>query len=152
MLTNKLLVATDGSDAARAAEEAAAALCNSMDECEIEVVTVIHPRYHPYSRTTPFAALSSEEDVERAKKLLNEAGDRIRALVKNPRAIVYEQLLEGESPAAAIIHEAEAEGENRLIVIGNRGLGGLAGLALGSVSTQVLHAAKAPVLLVKVKE
>lgn len=149
MLLNRLLVATDGSLPAQAAEEAAAAIANSLDECEIEVVTVIPPRQHPYSRSHPFGPQSTEEDVNRAKALLAQAAERIRAKLKNPRAYVFEQLLEGESPAAAIIAEAEATGEPRMIIIGNRGLGGFAGLALGSVSTQVLHGAKGPVLVVR---
>jgi nucleotide-binding universal stress UspA family protein len=152
MLNNRILVATDGSAPARVAEETAAAICNSMEECEIEVVTVIPPRHDAYSRSTPYSPHSSDEDVRRAQALLSEAADRIRAKLTNPRASVFEQLLEHTSPAAAIVREADADGTCRFIVIGNRGLGGLSGLALGSVSTQVLHASKCPVLLVKVQE
>lgn len=152
MLSSKILVATDGSAPAQVAEETAALICNSLEDCQIEVVTVIQPRRRMYVKTTPYSPESSDEDVKRARTLLSEAADRIRAKLTNPRATVYEQLLEDTSPAAAIIREADAAGSCRLIVIGNRGLGGLAGLALGSVSTQVLHASKCPVLLVKVQE
>ncbi len=152
MLTRKLVVATDGSEPARAAETLAAMLCNSMTECEIEVVMVIPPRIHTYSRSSPFGAQSSEEDVKKAQALLSEAAERIRSQLTTSRASVYEQLLEHDSPASAIIHEADATGETALIVIGNRGLGGFAGLAMGSVSSQVLHGAKGPVLVAKVQE
>ncbi len=54
MRIRKLLLPTDGSEPARAAENMAVAFCNSMPECEIEVVTVIHPRQHIYSRSVPF--------------------------------------------------------------------------------------------------
>lgn len=149
MRIRKILLPTDGSKPARAAETMAVLLCNSMPECEIEVVTVIHPREHLYSRSVPFAVQSTEEDVKKAQALLSEVGERVRSQITNPRASVYEQLLEHSSPATAIIQEAEVTGESALIVIGNRGLGGFAGLALGSVSSQVLHGAKGPVLVAK---
>lgn len=151
MPTGRLLVATDGSEPARAAEKAAGLLANSLGECEIEVVTVIHPRSQPYSRSRPFGPQSSAEDVRRAEELLAQAAERIRAVLTNPRARVFEQLLEGDSPAAALIAESEATGEPAPIVIGNRGLGGFAGLVLGSVSTQVLQGAKGPVVLIKTR-
>jgi nucleotide-binding universal stress UspA family protein len=45
---------------------------------------------------------------------------------------------------------AEAEDEDfDLIVMGSRGLGGIKEYILGSVSNQVVHEAKSPVLVVK---
>ncbi|MBC7590039.1 MAG: universal stress protein [Salinibacterium sp.] len=48
-------------------------------------------------------------------------------------------------PADVLISAAE---EARMLVIGSRGLGGFAGLVLGSVSTQCVHRAVCPVLVV----
>jgi len=50
--------------------------------------------------------------------------------------------------AQALLDEAAARRAD-LIVMGTRGLGGLAALTLGSVATRVLHGAKVPVMLVK---
>jgi len=126
-------------------------LCNHMGRCTLEVVTVIHPQVEKaaYSRAHPYGAYSSRADVTEAERLLSEVGDRIRAQLTNPEAKVYEQLLEHDSPAKAIVEEAEATGECGMIILGARGLGGFESLALGSVSSQVLHAARCPVLIIK---
>jgi nucleotide-binding universal stress UspA family protein len=49
-------------------------------------------------------------------------------------------------PAEALL--AEAEGAD-LVVVGSRGLGGFSGLLLGSVSQQVAHHARCPVVIVR---
>jgi len=95
------------------------------------------------------ARTSTDEDVSRAKELLRASAERVRALLTNDEVSVVEQLVEGESPAGAIVHESLEDGGCKLIVMGNRGRGGFESLALGSVSTQVLHGATCPVIIVK---
>lgn len=150
-MNNRILLATDGSASARAAENLAIDLCNQLGRCTLEVVTVIHPRVEKaaYSRAYPFGAYSSQADVAEAERLLSETGSRVRAQVTNPKAEVFEQLLEHDSPAKAIVDEADATGDCSMIVLGARGLGGFESLALGSVSSQVLHASRCPVVIVK---
>jgi nucleotide-binding universal stress UspA family protein len=71
----------------------------------------------------------------RARTLEEKSGHRPRIRVR-----------EGE--AASVILEAAEEGEERtLIAVGQRGLGSLDRLRLGSVSTKVLRAAKEPLLV-----
>jgi nucleotide-binding universal stress UspA family protein len=71
-------------------------------------------------------------------RLLGEAGD----LAEGVR--VHRDLV-AEPPAAALVersHEAD------LIVVGTRGLGGVREVLLGSVSRQVVHGARCPVVVV----
>jgi nucleotide-binding universal stress UspA family protein len=53
--------------------------------------------------------------------------------------------VENDLPARALLHAAEGAW---LLVVGSRGLGGFKGLLLGSVSQQVAHHARCPVLIV----
>jgi nucleotide-binding universal stress UspA family protein len=52
-------------------------------------------------------------------------------------------------PVAATIDRVAREEQVAHIVMGTRGLGGVRGLLLGSVATQLLHLADVPVTLVK---
>jgi nucleotide-binding universal stress UspA family protein len=51
-----------------------------------------------------------------------------------------------EGPAAAVLIEESLRAD--LLVVGSRGLGGFAGLMLGSVSQQCAHHARCPVVIV----
>jgi nucleotide-binding universal stress UspA family protein len=52
-------------------------------------------------------------------------------------------------PVAATIDRVAREEDVAHIIMGTRGLGGVRGLLLGSVTTQLLHLADVPVTLVK---
>jgi nucleotide-binding universal stress UspA family protein len=57
-------------------------------------------------------------------------------------------LVQGPTPADAIIKEAESRSAD-LIVVGSKGFGGAKGFLLGSVPNSVLHHSRIPVPLVK---
>lgn len=84
-----------------------------------------------------------EEIFHHATTLLNQ---RAVALQGAGIARVQPEVVFGD-PAAAIVDSAESTAPG-LIVVGSRGLGAVARLRLGSVSTKVLHAASGPVLIV----
>ena len=79
------------------------------------------------------------------EKMLSDAVEEAKAAGLSGK--VTSRLLIGK-PGDAIIAEA-SEGGFNLIVIGDRGLGGLKELLLGSVSHQVVNESTIPVLVVK---
>lgn len=85
-----------------------------------------------------------EELFHHAAGILNE---RVIALQAAGQLDVTPEIVFAE-PATAIVGAAEGAGGPALIVVGSRGLGAMARLRLGSVSTKVLHAATDSVLIV----
>lgn len=65
--------------------------------------------------------------------------------VAGERAGEVERVLVAGSASDAILEHAH---DAELIVVGSRGLGAVAGLLLGSVSKQVLHQARSPVVVI----
>jgi nucleotide-binding universal stress UspA family protein len=78
-----------------------------------------------------------------AQAILDDASSLVR-----PAVDVRTLLVDGE-PADAILRQAEAAGHD-LIVMGSRGRGDAASILLGSVSRQVLHYSRVPVLVVHI--
>lgn len=147
MIPNKILVATDGSPAARGAESFAAGLADMMSECQVTVATVLNPR-GAYSKGGAFMA-STDAEIQEAESIVAEAAKRITDAIHNDKVTVKPVVIEAVSSALGLIDEAHAGGTCSLIVMGSRGHGGFASLVMGSVSTQVLHGAHCPVLIVK---
>ncbi|APA98954.1 universal stress protein [Nocardia seriolae] len=63
--------------------------------------------------------------------------------------VTVERRVSGDTPVRALLEYADAA---QLLVVGTHGRGGLGRLALGSVSTALLHAAACPVLVVGSRE
>jgi nucleotide-binding universal stress UspA family protein len=156
-LFDKVLVPIDGSRHAHAALQTALELAEVHgSELEILHVTSYSETYAPME-TEPIGgageASSPPEWIDeymtklRAndEKMLSQALEEAEKL--HPGLKLASKLLWGR-PGKAIVSEAE-EGGFDLVVIGSRGLGGLAGLVLGSVSQHVVNESKVPVLVVK---
>jgi nucleotide-binding universal stress UspA family protein len=151
-----ILIAYDGSPAARAAVKEAGVL---FAPGPATVLTVWEPGLAEMmfvpdptgmgSTMLPFDP-SVTREVERASEehaqtLADEGAALAREAGLDARALAAEDLTD---PPDAIVTTAEAE-HARAIVIGSRGLGALKSKLLGSTSKQVLHRAQCPVIVVR---
>ncbi|MEU8326232.1 universal stress protein [Nonomuraea sp. NPDC048881] len=84
-----------------------------------------------------------EANAEHCARLLEEAADRARALAGDVK--VTTELLSGNVAGELIRESATAGG----VVLGSRGLGGFAGMTVGSVSLAVAGHASGPVVVVR---
>jgi len=86
---------------------------------------------------------------------LREAGSRASAKAlkdatgKCEHADVAFETLIRTGHIAEVIAQVAREEDIKHIVMGTRGLGGIQGLLLGSVATQVIHLAEVPITLIK---
>jgi nucleotide-binding universal stress UspA family protein len=133
----RIVVGVDGSEPARrallwAAEEA------RLRDADLEVV---HAWQHP---TTTFGLVLPADDREaaaaHARHLLDLAVEAVAG-----RGLTVEPILV-DGPSARTLIETSAGAA--LVAVGSRGRGGFSGLLLGSVSGQVMHHARCPVVIV----
>jgi len=122
----RVLVPTDGSDNALQAVNYALALAKENPKTQVIILSVI----------PPFAETRAGIALEKARNAFINAG-----------LTVQTELLEGE-PADTIIKYAQEQKMDN-IIIGQRGLGALKSMVLGSVSQKVLHNANIPVTIIK---
>jgi nucleotide-binding universal stress UspA family protein len=134
-LPKKILLATDGSEDARLAGQAAA---NLSDKAGAELHIVHAWQYVPH----PF--IDADYYEEEAGRLLKAQTE----LVSDTGAPVSQAHLVMGPPVDAILDVGEEVGAD-LIVVGSRGHGTLGRLILGSVSEGVVHHAARPVLVLR---
>jgi nucleotide-binding universal stress UspA family protein len=87
--------------------------------------------------------LGRDERRDAAKATLDEAVEPLRNGVP-----IEEVLVEGSAAKALLRASEDAD----LLVVGSRGLGGFRRLLLGSVSTQLAHHSRCPVVIVREDE
>ena len=136
----RIVVGVDGSQYARRA------LAWAVDEARLRRarLEVVHVWHAPYMTGFPFATMpvSPVELEEAAHHLLTEIVSEIDA---HDLAAPVEKVMAVGSPAECLLKVAQGAD---LLVVGSRGLGGFAGLLLGSVSHQVAHHATCPVVII----
>ncbi|WP_433500714.1 universal stress protein [Sphaerimonospora sp. CA-214678] len=139
-MTEPIVVATDGSPAATSAVEWAADDA-ARKHLPLRIVHVLDltpydiPRY-PVSDVYDHLTGSGRE-------ILRQAGRTARE--RRPGIEVTTEMIEGD-PVQVLRRQAERAPE---LVVGSRGLGGFAGMLLGSVSTHVAGHVDAPVVVVR---
>lgn len=143
---NKILVPTDGSDMALHAARVARALAEKFNS-RITLVHVIQNYY-----TLP--AFSMPDTVTIPVSVMQDLEDTGKIILDNTLSLFadfpgkVDTRLEYGPPGQQLIDIA-TEGHYSLIVMGRRGLSGVTGLLLGSVSNHLVHYAPCPVLIVK---
>jgi nucleotide-binding universal stress UspA family protein len=138
---SKILVGVDGSDCARRAFDAAADMAK-VTGSKIIVLCVVQPPIVMGQRKQTAARFVGILERE-AKLILADY-----AAEADKRGLKAETALARGHPAKIILYTARAEKAD-LIVVGSRGLGGMKGMLLGSVSSAVVHNSKTPVLVAK---
>lgn len=145
---NAILVACDGSDPSQRAVAAAGRMA-AAENTPLILLNVIRDMQFPQ-------ALSRMAEVERlvgtrsdvlqyvADKILKDAAE----VAKKEGAKTVETTTATGDPATCIVDAAKEKGAD-LIVLGTRGLGGMAGALLGSVSRKVSNIAEQNVLIVR---
>lgn len=145
----KILVATDGSRAARAAVRFAAEMASSCRSKELILLTVAETRLEGVGLFPKAAALSTllqMRDGLRANKILATAARELHGLKADVRR-KYVRPRKGESVAQTILRKAREE-HAELIVAGNEGRGAIRQWVLGSVAQRLISTADRPVTLV----
>ncbi|GAA2717030.1 universal stress protein [Actinoplanes palleronii] len=140
MRAQAVVVATDGTEASRAAISWATAEALRRGQ----PLRVVHVLDWDWSAARyEFAGELFEDERQQAEALV--AGVARRARAATPELEAESDLLIGD-PAAQLIIDTESAG---LMVLGHRGRGGFAGLRLGSVSQRVATHAHCPVAVIR---
>jgi nucleotide-binding universal stress UspA family protein len=141
---DKIMVPIDGSEMAWHALEHAQALGEKFGSA-IVVVHVVQP-YNtiPSIDGSPLFIPRDIDDIQQTgKTLLKQAEEKLAGY---PHRL--ETKIEFGYPAERILHLIQ-EGNFNLIVMGNRGLSGIAEFLLGGVVSRVTQHSSVPVLIVK---
>lgn len=149
-MANRIVVGYDGSGAAKAALEAAVDIAKSMPDAEV-VIACGHDRTPGYlgynDRPIWEEAIRLDEVWEHMEAKiqadLEEAANKVReAGVKASAAC-------GRGRPAGVVAIVARDTDARMIVVGTRGSGGSEETTvLGSTTTELLHTAHVPVLVV----
>jgi nucleotide-binding universal stress UspA family protein len=136
---NEFVVGVDGSDHSRMALPWAAAAADAVGVPVRAVQSWIHPR----AAVLPIAPVpvSAEEMDEQTR----EAITTVATDTLGSSAVVTIDVLRGQ-PAGALLQTVTPD---NVLVLGSRGLGGFAGLLLGSVSQECVEYASCPVVVVR---
>jgi universal stress protein A len=139
MIARKILFPTDFSPASHGALHWATSLARDSEA----TLLIAHVEEPPmaYGGGELYYAGTDEVTQEELKKTLLQ-------VVPTDHNVAYDHILLVGDPATAIVHAAEKE-EADLIVMGTHGRSGLSRLLMGSVAETVIRKAKCPVLTIK---
>ncbi|WP_291766372.1 universal stress protein [Caldivirga sp. UBA161] len=140
---SKILVATDGSQYSDKALETAIGLAKAFNSSLYIIHVVEEDKVAMAASTMPIMVNVIEDMVKIGNEILN------KAKAKASEAGVNAEVILARGNAADKILENADKLNVDLIVVGSRGLRGLARFLLGSVSEKVVRHSGKPVLVVK---
>lgn len=145
----KILLPVDDSSHSRAAGEAVAARPWPAGT-RVRVLSA-YTTYVPVDLTAAFTLAATEPTLEEAaKKQATDTAERVATLVRDAGLSVETAVEQGD--ARHVIIETAKEWNADLIVMGSRGLGGLARVLIGSVAHYVVAHAPCSVEVVRARE
>ncbi len=143
MTKRRIVVGVEGSGYARAAliwafEEAA------LRDSIVEVATAYAPTYVPAAPDLGYVPLDSYDLINEVERMQGEVIDSALEAAGHPEVEIVRTLTKGR--AADTLLQAAKDAD--LLVVGNRGRGGFAGLRLGSVSQSIAHHSPCPLVII----
>ena len=139
---SKILVPVDGSENSKRAFSYASYLSKNL-KGEITILNVADAPPTVYVQSQKVL----DELLEKYSKAREKVFDEYRELAQKEGIEIITKVIFGD-PGQEIVKFSLKE-EFDVIVIGNRGMGHLKEMIVGSVSKTVIHDAKCPILLVK---
>ncbi|RCW48811.1 MULTISPECIES: universal stress protein [unclassified Halanaerobium] len=148
----KILVAVDGSESSKKAAQKGALIAESLG-AEVTLINVISEAV-----TTPLSGVSSSMPIETLQDLMEQKEQELKynaekilredAQYFKERGVDVEKLIRYGNPADVICNYAE-EKDFDMIVMADKGHGGVKRFLLGSISDKVVRHAQISVLVVK---
>ncbi len=144
----RILLATDGSDYFSKVVEEALLIAEAL-KAEVTVLTVVG-EYVFTPRVSVHFAVDSWDLIHRHfKEEAEEIVEKAAQPFKDKGIKVKKEVVVGPQSPADVICEMAASGDYNLVILGSRGLKGVKGAFLGSVSSKVVHCAGNNVLIIK---
>jgi len=148
-MISKILVPTDGSNAAQKAAKYGVDLAKKL-RASVVILSVIDQR--PYVSQTVPAASTARHVIEPIEDYLREAAEAYAGEIKklcDKSGVRSKIVITSGHPVEDIVKQA-AKNKANLIVMGSRGKSALAAAVLGSVTYGVIHKdTRIPVMVVK---
>ena len=141
----RIVVGVEGSGYARAA------LIWALEEAHhrgavIEVVTCYSPTYVPAAPDLGYVPLDSFDLAAEVEKMQGEVIESAIEASDFGDEVEIRRVLQKGRPADTLMTAAEGA---TMLVVGNRGRGGFAGLRLGSISQAIAHHSPCPLVIVR---
>ena len=141
----RIVVGVEGSGYARAALIWALEEAHHRDAV-IEVVTCYSPTYVPAAPDLGYVPLDSFDLAAEVEKMQGEVIESAVEASDFGDEVEVRRVLQKGRPADTLMTAAEGA---TMLVVGNRGRGGFAGLRLGSVSQAIAHHSPCPLVIVR---